>query len=414
MDSNKEVQLRLKALEAYKVLDTLPEKMYDDIVQIASFVCEMPIVLLSLVDDKRQFFKSKVGVEVTQTPIEYAVCHHAILSEEELFEVEDLRLDPRFENNPLVTEAPKMVSYFGVPLKNSEGISFGTLCVISQEEPKNLSEDKKTILKKLAKQVLYLLELRRQNFELKRYQEEVDYYSKQMEEFAHTAAHDLRAPLRAIKSFLQLIEMKREGSVDDKEKKYFEFVYTNVDTMNQLIVDLLDYAKSDSKIDEKESIDLNAFLEQIFHNLVEHHHSLDSNLVIKLMPTIYYSKLALHMIFYNLIDNALKYRSQDRALEVKISYKSDLFHYYFEVEDNGIGIASEYYESIFKPFKRLHTKSEYAGSGLGLATVKKIIQKLGGAITVKSVLGKGTTFLIEIPVCFDQNLRVPVLFFPAI
>ena len=397
MDSNKEVQLRLKALEAYKVLDTLPEKMYDDIVQIASFVCEMPIVLLSLVDDKRQFFKSKVGVEVTQTPIEYAVCHHAILSEEELFEVEDLRLDPRFENNPLVTEAPKMVSYFGVPLKNSEGISFGTLCVISQEEPKNLSEDKKTILKKLAKQVLYLLELRRQNFELKRYQEEVDYYSKQMEEFAHTAAHDLRAPLRAIKSFLQLIEMKREGSVDDKEKKYFEFVYTNVDTMNQLIVDLLDYAKSDSKIDEKESIDLNAFLEQIFHNLVEHHHSLDSNLVIKLMPTIYYSKLALHMIFYNLIDNALKYRSQDRALEVKISYKSDLFHYYFEVEDNGIGIASEYYESIFKPFKRLHTKSEYAGSGLGLATVKKIIQKLGGAITLKSVLGKGTTFLITIP-----------------
>ncbi len=397
MDSNKEVQLRLKALEAYKVLDTLPEKMYDDIVQIASFVCEMPIVLLSLVDDKRQFFKSKVGVEVTQTPIEYAVCHHAILSEEELFEVEDLRLDPRFENNPLVTEAPKMVSYFGVPLKNSEGISFGTLCVISQEEPKKLSEDKKTILKKLAKQVLYLLELRRQNFELKRYQEEVDYYSKQMEEFAHTAAHDLRAPLRAIKSFLQLIEMKREGSVDDKEKKYFEFVYTNVDTMNQLIVDLLDYAKSDSKIDEKESIDLNAFLEQIFHNLVEHHHSLDSNLVIKLMPTIYYSKLALHMIFYNLIDNALKYRSQDRALEVKISYKSDLFHYYFEVEDNGIGIASEYYESIFKPFKRLHTKSEYAGSGLGLATVKKIIQKLGGAITVKSVLGKGTAFLIAIP-----------------
>jgi len=397
MDSNKEVQLRLKALEAYKVLDTLPEKMYDDIVQIASFVCEMPIVLLSLVDDKRQFFKSKIGVDVSETPVSLSVCYHAIMSEQELFEVADLREDDRFKDNPFVTGDPKIVSYYGVPLQNKQGISFGTLCVVSQDEPKILNEEQKSILKKLAKQVLYLLELRKQNFELKRYQEEIAYYSSQMEEFAHTAAHDLRAPLRAIKSFLQLIEMKREGSVDDKEKKYFEFVYTNVDTMNQLIVDLLDYAKSDSKIDEKESIDLNAFLEQIFHNLVEHHHSLDSNLVIKLMPTIYYSKLALHMIFYNLIDNALKYRSQDRALEVKISYKSDLFHYYFEVEDNGIGIASEYYESIFKPFKRLHTKSEYAGSGLGLATVKKIIQKLGGAITVKSVLGKGTTFLITIP-----------------
>jgi len=397
MDSHKEEQLRLKALEEYKILDTLPEKMYDDITMIASHICEMPIVLLSLVDDKRQFFKAKVGVEVNQTPKEFAVCYHAILSQQELFEVPDLREDDRFKDNPLVTEGPKMVSYFGVPLKNSEGIAFGTLCVISQDKPKILSDRQKIILKKLAKQVIHLLELRKQNFELKRYQEEIAYYSSQMEEFAHTAAHDLRAPLRAVKSFLQLIEMKREGQLDEKEQKYFQFINTNVDTMNQLIVDLLDYAKSDSKIDEKEAVELNAFMEQIFHNLVEHHHSSDSNLVLKLMPTIYYSKLALHMIFYNLIDNALKYRSQDRTLEVKINYKSDLFHYYFEVEDNGIGIATEYYDTIFKPFKRLHTKSEYAGSGLGLATVKKIIQKLGGTITVKSVLGKGTTFLITIP-----------------
>jgi len=397
MDSYKEEQLRLKALEEYKVLDSLPEKMYDDITMIASHICEMPIVLLSLVDDKRQFFKSKVGVDVNETPVEFAVCYHAILSQQELFEVPDLREDDRFKDNPLVTEGPKMVSYFGVPLKNSEGIAFGTLCVISQDKPKILSDRQKVILKKLAKQVIHLLELRKQNFELKRYQEEIAYYSSQMEEFAHTAAHDLRAPLRAVKSFLQLIEMKREGQLDEKEQKYFQFINTNVDTMNQLIVDLLDYAKSDSKIDEKEAVELNAFMEQIFHNLVEHHHSSDSNLVLKLMPTIYYSKLALHMIFYNLIDNALKYKSQNRTLEVKINYKSDLFHYYFEVEDNGIGIATEYYDTIFKPFKRLHTKSEYAGSGLGLATVKKIIQKLGGTITVKSVLGKGTTFLITIP-----------------
>ena len=397
MDLHKEEQLRLKALEEYKVLDTLPEKMYDDITMIASHICEMPIVLLSLVDDKRQFFKSKIGIDVNETPVSLSVCYHAIMSEQELFEVTDLREDDRFKDNPFVTGDPKIVSYYGVPLENKQGVSFGTLCVVSQDEPKVLNEEQKNILKKLAKQVIYLLELRKQNFELKRYQEEISYYSSQMEEFAHTAAHDLRAPLRAVKSFLQLIEMKREGQLDEKEKKYFQFINTNVDTMNQLIVDLLDYAKSDSKIDEKEAIDLNAFMEQIFHNLVEHHHSSDSNLVLKLMPTIYYSKLALHMIFYNLIDNALKYRSQDRALEVKISYKSDLFHYYFEVEDNGIGIASEYYDTIFKPFKRLHTKSEYAGSGLGLATVKKIIQKLGGAITLKSVLGEGTTFLITIP-----------------
>lgn len=397
MNPNREQQLRLKALEEYKILDTLPEKMYDDIVEIASHICNMPIVLLSLVDDKRQFFKSKVGVEVTETPVEYAVCYHTILSHEELFEVPDLRNDDRFKDNPLVTDAPKMVSYFGVPLKNSDGISFGTLCVISQDEPKTISDNQKLILKKLAKQVMHLLELRKQNFELKKYQEEVAYYSTQMEEFAHTAAHDLRAPLRAIKSFLQLVETKRDVDIDEKEKKYFDFIYTNVDMMNQLIVDLLDYAKSDSKIDEKEVIDLNIFIEQIFNSLVEHHHLSNSQLNIKPMPTIHYSKLALHMVFYNLIDNALKYRNQERMLELKINFKSDLFHYYFEVEDNGIGISAEYYDMIFKPFKRLHTKAEFVGSGLGLATVKKIVQKLGGAISVKSVLGKGTKFIITIP-----------------
>ena len=397
MNPNREQQLRLKALEEYKILDTLPEKMYDDIVEIASHICNMPIVLLSLVDDKRQFFKSKVGVEVTETPVEYAVCYHAILSHEELFEVPDLRNDDRFKDNPLVTDAPKMVSYFGVPLKNSDGISFGTLCVISQDEPKTISDNQKLILKKLAKQVIHLLELRKQNFELKKYQEEVAYYSTQMEEFAHTAAHDLRAPLRAIKSFLQLIELKREEDIDEKEKKYFDFIYTNVDMMNQLIVDLLEYAKSDSKIDEKEVIDLNVFVEQIFNSLVEHHHLSCSQLNLKPMPSIHYSKLALHMVFYNLIDNALKYRNHERMLELKINYKSDLFYYYFEVEDNGIGISAEYYDMIFKPFKRLHTKAEFVGSGLGLATVKKIVQKLGGAISVKSVLGKGTKFIITIP-----------------
>lgn len=397
MDPNREQQFRLKALEEYKILDTLPEKMYDDIVTIASHICNMPIVLLSLVDDKRQFFKSKVGIDIAETPVEYAVCYHAILSQEELFEVPDLREDDRFKNNPLVTGGPKMVSYFGVSLKNSDGISFGTLCVISQDNPRTISDDQKLILKKLANQVIHLLELRKQNFELKRYQEEAAYYSSQMEDFAHTAAHDLRAPLRAVKSFLQLIELKRVDDVDEKEKKYFEFIYTNVDMMNQLIIDLLDYAKSDSKIDEKEVIDLNVFIAQIFNSLVEHHHLSSSMLHLKQMPTIHYSKLALHMIFYNLIDNSLKYRNQERVLELKIGYKSDLFHYYFEVEDNGIGISAEYYDIIFKPFKRLHAKSEFVGSGLGLASVKKITQKLGGTISVKSTLGKGTKFTITIP-----------------
>ena len=397
MESNINIQQRLKVLDSYKILDTLPEKIYDDITSIASYVCGMPIALLSLLDDQRQFFKSKVGVEATETPIAFSICHHALLSGAELFEVPDLRSDSRFEGNPLITEDPHLVSYYGVPLKDAEGIAFGTLCVISQDAPQALTAEQKTILKQLAQQVLCLLALRKQNFELKRYQEEITHYSTQMEEFAHTAAHDLRAPLRAITSFLQLIEMKRGGSLDAKEQQYFDFIHTNVKTMNQLILDLLDYAKSDSKIEEQEEVDLNGFVRQIFNNLVEHHHLTQSHLVVDALPTLFFSKLALHLIFYNLIDNSLKYRKKEGALSLKITYKSDRLYHYFDLEDNGIGIASEFYEQIFKPFQRLHTKSEFPGSGLGLATVKKIIQKLGGNIHVTAEIGSGSVFHVQLP-----------------
>ncbi len=110
IESNIDIQQRLKALAAYKILDTLPEQLYDDVTAIASYVCGMPIVLLSLLDDQRQFFKSKVGVEVTETPIAYSICHHTILSDLDLFEVSDLRMDSRFEGNPLVTEDPQIVA----------------------------------------------------------------------------------------------------------------------------------------------------------------------------------------------------------------------------------------------------------------------------------------------------------------
>jgi signal transduction histidine kinase len=389
--------LRLKTLESYKILNTEPEETYDNIARLATLATDMPIALISLIGDKGLFFKSKIGVEIDETILEDSICYHALLSNEETFEVSDLIEDKRFQHSPLLERNPYIISYFGVVLQSRDGVPFGTLCVMSKDEPKLLSKEKKQILKQLANQLVNLLELRKQNFELNNHKDEIEFYSKQMEEFAHTAAHDLRAPLRAIKSFLQLIEMKRSNELDEKEKKYFEFINTNVDTMNQLIIDLLDYAKSDAKIDEKELIDLNEFVEQIFYSLVEKHHLSNSNLAMKLMPTVNYPKAAMHIIFHNLIDNALKYRSQDRIFKLKIDYKSDNLNHYFEIEDNGIGISSDYLEVIFKPFKRLHAKSQYTGTGLGLSTANKIIQKFGGSISVNSILDRGSKFTIRIP-----------------
>lgn len=395
MNLKREEQLRMKVLENYRILDTLPEQMYDDIIQIASFICDMPIVLLSLVDDKRQFFKSKIGININETPIEQSVCYHAILSKDEIFQVPDLRADSRFKDNPLVTSDPNIVSYYGVPLQSKEGIYFGSLCVVSQHEPKSISEEQMSILKKLAKQVIYLLELRKANHDLFVCQEKTKSYLTQMEEFAHTAAHDLRAPLRAVNSFLQLIASKNEAEYDEKDQKYFKFVFDNVKIMDELIVDLLEFAKSDEKIDEKETLDLNTFITNIYHHVNANNEN--SQLIIDQMPTVRVSKLAFGIIFNNLIENALKYKKPNQVSRLEVRYKDDGFFHVFEVTDNGIGISSEYFDLIFKPFKRLHTKSEFSGSGLGLATVKKIVEKIGGSISVRSVLNEGSTFTVSIP-----------------
>ncbi|WP_333808674.1 GAF domain-containing sensor histidine kinase [Flavobacterium sp.] len=395
MNLKREEQLRMKVLENYRILDTLPEQMYDDIIQIASFICNMPIVLLSLVDDKRQFFKSKIGININETPIEQSVCYHAILSKDEIFQVPDLRADSRFKDNPLVTSDPNIVSYYGVPLQSKEGIYFGSLCVVSQHEPKSISEEQMSILKKLAKQVIYLLELRKANHDLFVCQEKTKSYLTQMEEFAHTAAHDLRAPLRAVNSFLQLIASKNEAEYDEKDQKYFKFVFDNVKIMDELIVDLLEFAKSDEKIDEKETLDLNTFITNIYHHVNANNEN--SQLIIDQMPTVCVSKLAFGIIFNNLIENALKYKKLNQVSRLEVRYKDDGFFHVFEVTDNGIGISSEYFDLIFKPFKRLHTKSEFSGSGLGLATVKKIVEKIGGSISVRSVLNEGSTFTVSIP-----------------
>jgi signal transduction histidine kinase len=115
------------------------------------------------------------------------------------------------------------------------------------------------------------------------------------------------------------------------------------------------------------------------------------------LPTIHFSKLALGVVLNNLIENALKYKKPDQNVSVEVVYIENDLQHEFQIIDNGIGIAEEYFELIFKPFKRLHTKSEYPGSGLGLATVKKIVEKMNGTISVRSVVNEGTTFILTFP-----------------
>lgn len=163
---------RLKALQEHQLLDTLPEDVYDDITRLASELCGTPISLLTMVDEKRQWFKSKQGLGVDETPREQSFCAHAILNPNEAFVVEDARYDDRFHDNPLTTGEPHVVFYAGVPVKDAEGNALGTLCVIDNR-PREISDQKIDSLKALAKLVNAHFELRKVRLELNKQREQM-------------------------------------------------------------------------------------------------------------------------------------------------------------------------------------------------------------------------------------------------
>jgi len=155
----KDESARIAALQKYAILDTEPEQAFDDLVLLASFICQTPIALISLVDENRQWFKSRVGLSVSETPREIAFCAAAI-QQPDVFIVPDTLNDERFRNNPLVTSEPHIRFYAGAPLINEEGFALGTICVIDRT-PRQFGPSQQAALKALSRLVLAQLEFRR-------------------------------------------------------------------------------------------------------------------------------------------------------------------------------------------------------------------------------------------------------------
>jgi hypothetical protein len=163
---------RLEVLKSYEILDTGPEEAFDGLTRLASYICETPISLVSLIDSQRQWFKSKLGLEVPETPREISFCQYAIM-QNDIFEVEDAQSSDLFRNNPLVTGEPNIRFYAGAPLINSEGYNLGSLCIIDTV-PKHLTDQQRDALQTLAREVVSHLELRRARLALQHEKEKLE------------------------------------------------------------------------------------------------------------------------------------------------------------------------------------------------------------------------------------------------
>jgi CheY-like chemotaxis protein len=202
---------RHKALHEYEILDTLPEKDFDDITRIASEICQTPISLITLLDGNRQWFKSKQGLKTPETPIEFSFCAHSIATPNDAMIIPNSLEDERFKYNPLVTGDPYVIFYAGIPLINPEGIPLGSLCVIDNK-PGNLSEPQINSLKALANQVVCQLELRKKVRQLKEAETEIKKANEaaleekrlRIEQFSFTTSHELRHEFSKILSSIHV------------------------------------------------------------------------------------------------------------------------------------------------------------------------------------------------------------------
>jgi signal transduction histidine kinase len=220
----------------------------------------------------------------------------------------------------------------------------------------------------------------------------------ELRQFAYVASHDLKEPLRMIGSYTQLIRRKFKEHTDDNTEPFFDFVSEGVVRMNNLLDALLKYATVGKSELEKETVDLNTVIEIVQLNLQVSIEETQAEIVAETkLPTVYSVQSLLIQLIQNLVSNAIKFRKPDRPPCIHLSSKEDDDHYTIHVMDNGIGIDPEFQERIFVIFQRLHKRSQYEGTGIGLAICQKIVQKLGGVITVHSQLDEGATFSFTIP-----------------
>ena len=390
-------QARLAQLHAYTVLDTPPEQDFDEIAGLAAQLCQTPIALVSFVDADRQWFKARAGLEVCETPRSDSFCAHA-MRHEDVMQVPDALLDPRFATNPLVLGEPHIRFYAGAPLRSAAGAPLGTLCVIDHE-PRLLTPTQSAGLATLARHVMVGLELRQHlrtgNDEATRRLERVE---RVKDEFLSRVTHELRTPLTSIHAYLEALD--EDELPPGVSSRFLATIRRNSDRLLRLVDDMMLAAqlRSDAITLEMGPVDL----AELAATAVRQNHGLAEakGLTLRAVAATtvpaYADGARMAQAIDQLVLNAIKFTHRG-GITISAALRDG--QPTLSVADTGAGMPDDDRERLFRAFRRSAAaeQAEVPGIGLGLTIVKSIIERHGGVVGIESMPGRGTTVTITMP-----------------
>lgn len=243
----------------------------------------------------------------------------------------------------------------------------------------------------ISRSIRYAIERKKGEVELQRAMDELARSNTDLEQFASMVSHDLKAPLRNIGGFVRLLQRDYQGKMDKTADEYISYTVEGIDKLNNLIDDLLHYARVGRSEESMAPIHCEVVFNEAVGNLKAAIHETGATITHDLLPTLMGRQSEMVQLFQNLIGNAIKYYDKKPPV-VHIASEQTGKEWRITVSDNGIGMDPKYIDQIFLPFKRLHTYQAYPGTGIGLAICRKIVEGYGGRIWVESVLGQGSTF----------------------
>ena len=392
---------RLNQLHALRILDTVQEKEYDSIALLASLVCETSIALITLVAEDRVWFKSRIGLPVTEVPRGSWFCEETI-AHTELFVVPDAQKDERFQDNILVASPPNVRFYAGVPLVLDNGVTVGALCVLDSKA-RELNLTQQEMLKHLGGLAASLLMSHRNlaaaQDELEAKKELAESATKVKNSFLANMSHEIRTPLTAI---LGMTDLLLSSELTKEHREYIDTIRSSGESLLNTIDDILDFSKIESgRMDlDSRPLELRACIEETLDVVSQKAHAQGDELLYvidaNVPPTIVGDVARIRQILVNLISNAIKF-TQNGEIFLSVhaqGLSGDEIELTFSVKDTGIGIPKDKLESIFQAFTQADSSvtRRYGGTGLGLVICSRLINLMGGRIGVESTEGQGSRF----------------------